>query len=217
MSDYAFQPFPKIPRLVRGCTITEKIDGTNAQIYIVRTTPLTGPPTEIPLARKILEDDSTLSMYAGSRSRYIQPGKSTDNYGFAQWVVDHVEEFWKLGEGRHYGEWWGGKIGRGYGIVEKRFSLFNTRRWQPGRAPLPEGITCVPVLYEGEFTAEAIDGAMRILREQGSQAQPGFNRPEGIVVFHHASSTMFKRTLENDSEPKGLASPTAEADDSKSS
>lgn len=29
-----FEAFPKIPRLSRYCVITEKIDGTNAQIYI---------------------------------------------------------------------------------------------------------------------------------------------------------------------------------------
>ena len=29
-----FEAFDKIPRLKRGCVITEKIDGTNAQIYI---------------------------------------------------------------------------------------------------------------------------------------------------------------------------------------
>jgi hypothetical protein len=29
-----FQPFAKIARLSRECVITEKIDGTNAQVYI---------------------------------------------------------------------------------------------------------------------------------------------------------------------------------------
>jgi hypothetical protein len=27
-----YEPFPKIPRLSRDCTITEKIDGTAAQV-----------------------------------------------------------------------------------------------------------------------------------------------------------------------------------------
>lgn len=30
-----FQPFNKIPRLSRGCIITEKIDGTNASVIII--------------------------------------------------------------------------------------------------------------------------------------------------------------------------------------
>lgn len=29
-----FKPFPKMARLKRQCLITEKIDGTNAQIFI---------------------------------------------------------------------------------------------------------------------------------------------------------------------------------------
>ena len=29
-----FEEFPKVPRLSRGCVITEKIDGTNAQVMV---------------------------------------------------------------------------------------------------------------------------------------------------------------------------------------
>jgi len=32
MSELTFEPFQKISRLKRNCTITEKIDGTNSQI-----------------------------------------------------------------------------------------------------------------------------------------------------------------------------------------
>ena len=32
MSELLFEEFPKIHRLKRGCVITEKIDGTNAQV-----------------------------------------------------------------------------------------------------------------------------------------------------------------------------------------
>ena len=32
MSELTFEPWPKIPRLKRDIIITEKIDGTNAQI-----------------------------------------------------------------------------------------------------------------------------------------------------------------------------------------
>ena len=31
--------------------------------------------------------------------------------------------------GRHFGEWWGSGIQRGYGLDEKTFSLFNAYRW----------------------------------------------------------------------------------------
>ncbi|HLE80817.1 MAG TPA: RNA ligase family protein, partial [Dehalococcoidia bacterium] len=99
-----FQEFGKIYRLSRDCIITEKIDGTNAQVVV-------------------LEDGRVL---AGSRNRWITP--EADNFGFARWVKEHEEELRSLGPGRHYGEWWGSGIQRGYGLKEKRFSLFNVSR-----------------------------------------------------------------------------------------
>ena len=30
-------------------------------------------------------------------------------------------------------------------------------------------------------------------------------KPEGIVIFHEAARTLFKKTLEKDSEPKSLS------------
>lgn len=43
------------------------------------------------------------------------------------------------------------------------------------------------------------------LRATGSLAAPGFKNPEGIVIFHTASGTLSKVTLEKDDEPKGKA------------
>ena len=42
-----------------------------------------------------------------------------------------------------------------------------------------------------------------MLRRIGSQAAPGFMKPEGIVVFHEASGTAFKMTLTGDEKHKG--------------
>ncbi len=39
----------------------------------------------------------------------------------------------------------------------------------------------------------------------GSKAAPGFDNPEGVVVFHTANSSLFKVTLEGDEKPKGAA------------
>lgn len=36
----------------------------------------------------------------------------------------------------------------------------------------------------------------------GSRAVPGFMNPEGIVVFHEASQTCFKKTIDGDDNPK---------------
>ena len=97
-----FMAFPSIKRLTRGCIITEKIDGTNAQVCI--------------------DVDGTVR--AGSRNRWLTPGD--DNFGFASWVKLHEDDLRQLGTGRHFGEWWGSGIQRRYGLAEKRFSLFRT-------------------------------------------------------------------------------------------
>lgn len=171
-----FREFPKIPRLSREIIITEKIDGTNAQIFI-------------------MEDGQVI---AGSRSRYITP--QDDNFGFAAWVEAHREELLQLGPGRHFGEWWGSGIQRNYGLKEKRFSLFNVHRWGESR---PACCHVVPVLFRGIFRVCYVEAALNDLRENGSMAAPGFMKPEGVVIFHVAGNLMFKKTIEKDEEPKG--------------
>lgn len=178
LPDYSdFQSFRKIPRISRDIVITEKIDGTNAQVMI----------TESGLIR------------AGSRTRWITPGKKTDNFGFAGWVEANKEELLKLGPGRHFGEWWGVGIQRGYGLTERRFSLFHTH----GIAALPDCVSVVPVLYTGPFDTAKIDEVVMDLVKHGSYACP-FMNPEGIVVYHEASGQLFKKTIQGDEKPKSL-------------
>jgi hypothetical protein len=187
MADETFEPFAKIPRLRRGCVITEKIDGTNAQVCFT--------------------DDG--KMLVGSRNRWITP--DNDNYGFAKWAYENEQELRKLGPGRHFGEWWGSGIQRRYNVPDKRFSLFNVGRWQDalaaGSDAFPTCCSLVPVLYQGDFTDTAVADAMERLRAQGSVASPGFMQPEGVVVFHVASRTLYKVTLGDDGhkEAKGAA------------
>lgn len=179
MSEPIFEPFPKIPRLSRDCVITEKIDGTNAQVYI---------------------SYDGLTLKVGSRNRWLSLDQ--DNYGFCRWAVEHQDELMKLGPGRHYGEWWGPGIQRGYGIPEKRFSLFNVGRWNEHN--VPSCCHVVPVLHQGAFSESAIDDCIARLRNAGSFAAPGFEQPEGIVIYHQASGQLFKKLLVGDSLPKGL-------------
>ncbi len=178
MTETEFTPFNKIPRLRRGIVITEKIDGTNAQIRITNQG----------------------EMLVGSRNRWITP--DDDNFGFATWVKEHEEELKLLGPGCHFGEWWGPGIQRGYGLAERKFSLFNISRWKEPNV-LPACCSLVPVLAMGNFGGHEIDAALEDLRVNGSKASPGFMRPEGIVVFHAAAGSLFKVTLEKDEEPKG--------------
>lgn len=177
-----FQPWPKIARLNRDITVTEKIDGTNAAIII---------------------GDGTIG--AQSRNRLITP--DDDNFGFARWVVGNAGALTDaLGPGRHFGEWWGSGVQRGYGLTkgEKRFSLFNTARY--GGAELPvDGLGVVPVLYEGPYADFDVTWALERLSEVGSLASPGFMNPEGIVIYHQAARQMFKVTIEGDEAPKSSA------------
>lgn len=171
--------FPKIARLNREIIITEKIDGTNAQIVIT--------------------DDG--QFLVGSRTRWITP--DDDNYGFAKWAYENKEELMKLGVGSHFGEWWGQGIQRKYGLNEKRFSLFNTARWSDNEVR-PKCCNVVPVLYKGTFSTNVIEMIINNLKINGSIAEPGFMKPEGVVVFHTASRMNFKVTVENDGQPKSL-------------
>lgn len=182
-----FTPFPKLARLSKNMVVTEKIDGTNAQIEILSV--------DSPLARAecSVAYNETHVMFAASRSRYLKV--SDDNFGFARWVQDHADDLFALGEGRHYGEWWGAGIQRRYGLTEKRFSLFNVNRWKDER---PTCCHVVPTLFVGRFSTEHVDTCLNALTLQGSQAAPGFMQPEGVVVFHTGSSTMFKKTLDGD-------------------
>lgn len=173
MSEPEFKPFDSIPRLKRGCVISEKIDGSNALVFI--------------------GDDGTIR--AGSRNRWITP--EDDNFGFARWVHENAAELAKLGPGYHYGEWWGAGIQRRYGLTEKRFSLFNAGRWgDPATRPACCGV--VPVLYEGPFSTQQVDMALDQLRAGGSVAAPGFMQPEGIVVYLTANRALYKVTLDGD-------------------
>jgi hypothetical protein len=206
-----FEEFPKISRLARAVVVTEKIDGTNAQIHIYSSAEYS-PQQAVGEERcpPIIAVKDGLIMSAASRSRYLTPGgngiKADDNFGFAGWVKANADDLWSLGPGRHFGEWWGSGIQRGYGLPagEKRFSLFNVSKWADGMVR-PSCCAVVPTLGQFEFDTHRIDEVLRALAEGGSRAAPGFMKPEGIIVFHAASGSLFKKTIERDSEPKSKA------------
>jgi hypothetical protein len=193
-----FAEFPKIARLSRETIITEKIDGTNGQIYIT--------------------DEG--HMFVGSRNRWITP--HDDNFGFAAWANERRDELLRLGPGRHFGEWWGRGIQRNYGLSERRWSLFNVTRWcLHGQTPqtigtadpratktqdvLPACCHLVPILWRGIFETHQVEETLADLRARGSQAAPGFMNPEGIMCFHVAGNVFFKKTLEKDESPKKIS------------
>jgi len=166
-----FKSFNSIKRLETIVTITEKVHGSNAQVLI---------------------EDGEIK--AGSRNRFLDVEE--DNFGFAQWVDDNKEELIeKLGEGRHFGEWYGSGINSGYGLTkgEKRLALFDQRLVEQ---ELPEGVVVVPVLYQGLFRDGIVTEIMDKLKEGGSVISPGFMRPEGVVVRFDANGAMFKKVFE---------------------
>lgn len=175
-----FEAFPKIGRLRKPAILTEKLDGTNAAIVVT--------------------DQG--DVYCQSRTQIITPEK--DNAGFANWVYKNREELARqLGPGIHFGEWWGAGIGRGYGLKEKRFSLFNTHVWHTEsedcrcvEAPLCYVVPTLAVIEV--FSTEEVEAVMAKLKETGSVAAKGYPNPEGIVVFHTSNQTMFKITYEHD-------------------
>jgi len=171
-----FAGFPKIYRYSREVVVTEKIDGANAQICI-------GPSGEF---------------LTGNRTRWITP--EDDNFGFARWALDHKEELLTLGPGRYFGEWWGSKIQRTYGLKERRFSLFNVTRFAVER---PACCGIVPVLWKGNFDDLNIKEVLIALATNGSSAAPGFMNPEGIVIYHLAGNLSFKKTFKDDNKGKG--------------
>lgn len=205
MSD--FVKWDKIHRLNRDWEITEKIDGTNG---VLHWTDALGAETH---SGTLLAKVDDLYLFAGSRNRWLSPVE--DNYGFAKWAAEHAQDLVVLGPGRHFGEWYGKGVNRGYGLEERRFALFNTKLVaELGDENLPPDVDVVPVLatMHGSYLNLAIDSALDELRLKGSVAVPGFMNPEGVVVKHsQAGNGRFKVLLVGDDIPKGVADVAGDA------
>ncbi|HLL34203.1 MAG TPA: RNA ligase family protein [Streptomyces sp.] len=200
--------------------MTEKLDGTNSAIHLTPVADweadlITSVPGDSSL--HVVEVDGVKwAVTAQSRRRIITPGKTTDNYGFAGWVYDNAADLVRiLGEGLHFGEWWGRGIQRGYGLDGRVFSLFNTARWfETGEdgydsmstraelSALAGQIGAVPVIYQGTFSEARIHHALMSLKLHGSHAAPGFMNPEGVCVYHSQSRNVYKVTLDNNDAGK---------------
>ncbi len=193
-----FIGWPKTSRLFSPIVVSEKIDGTNGQVYIV---PVDDPHTPFHprCTARVgvgLNPEHQYDVYAGSRNRWVKPGD--DNLGFAAWVYDNVELLiTTLGEGRHYGEWFGQGIQRGFGGQGKYFALFNAVRWKD----IPNcvshyhevpGLRAAPILYSGEYDPDVLWAVKDELSRYGSVVAPGFYNPEGLIVHFVHNRTNFK-------------------------
>jgi hypothetical protein len=159
-----FIKWPKIPRFEHEIFhFSEKLDGTNACIVV-----------------------SNGEIAAQSRTRFVTP--EDDNYGFAQWVFANKDQLINdLGEGHHFGEWWGQGIQRNYDLKEKRFSLFN---------PNKKSSLCsnVPIFYSCSFhyVFDMIEEFKIKLKTGGSIAAPNYMKPEGFVIYGEQSHSYWK-------------------------
>jgi len=197
-----FERFASLTRFSHGWTVTEKIDGTNACVVVAKQ------DHEAELPANLIASVDGFDVFAQSRNNMIVPGK--DNMAFAHFVHENADLLVSiLGEGRHYGEWAGAGIQRRYGMDKKVFALFNAARWGDLRNHKDGGLlggklTSVPVLAEGYMGEPGAEFAriMEALKENGSAFAPGFMDPEGIVMRHGPSGTLFKKTFDYDEQGK---------------
>lgn len=210
-----FVPFPKISRLFRPIVVTEKIDGTNASVHVLedgrvlaasRTRWVTPDRDNHGFARWVLEHEEELRTGLG--------------------IGAHFGEWWGAGIGRRYGlkekrfslfntSRWSDDVVRPacchvvpvlHDTVAIQASLDSgeiaAAAARPAIQGLPEVDPWDPRMLVHNMAGIGLEGALRWLRTQGSVAAPGFMKPEGVVIFHSASGSLFKVTLEGDEAPK---------------
>jgi hypothetical protein len=212
-----FEAWPKTPRLNKAgsMTITEKIDGTNACVVVMPVSYEEADVSDHDVVAFGTDEHGETQHYevgAQSRNRLITP--DSDNAGFAKWVHTHANQLVQLlGPGRHFGEWWGQGIQRRYDMDRKVFSLFNTNRWESVAdqfRSLDIGLDVVPVLYKGSFDSTEIKDTLDNLAFNGSEAtlpyDVKFDKPEGVIIYHHELRGKLKAFVENDDVPKGAQS-----------
>ncbi len=155
--------FPKIPRVEKvEVIITEKLDGTNALIYI----------------------DDNGDMKFGSRNRWLT--EDSDNHGFYTFCMKNKDMLARLGRGYHYGEFIGSGIARQYGFTngERKLYMFDARLVD---RELGDNIKVVPILKQatlhdmtGLFDLRDYINPSTTVRESTINKD---TRMEGVMIF----------------------------------
>lgn len=161
IDEFEFRKWSKTKRLTdTEMVITQKMDGTNAQI--------------------LFSKDSTkqdIRCMVGSRNKWLV---DVDNFGFKAFVTEHYKALFNfLGPGRHYGEWCGPGIQTGEGLEERKLFLFGNYSEIPDSCE--HLLATVPELYRGAVSLEAVRHILEQLILDGSYVN-GFDKPEGIIV-----------------------------------
>ena len=167
-----FKAWPKIARgKGQHVTISEKLDGTNACVIIID-----GELTGVQSRKRLLTLDN-------------------DNYGFCKWAYENKEKLEELGDGYHYGEWYGEGIQKNHHKKDgKYFALFNTFRWTETPLPIELNLEIVPILYVGPVDDINIENAMLSLELQAKELD---YTPEGVVAYYHNTKTYEKYTFKS--------------------
>ncbi len=199
------------PELFSEATLCERIDGHTVGIHIepLKTDPASG---EVGVrAGDVMFMGATqhaqfYRVWVQNRNRIITPDQR-DVAGVAAWAQAHAAQLAEtLGPGIHFGEWWGYKICRGYGLGpgDRRFSLFNTMRWSFIDGTQVPSLYISPVLWEGDLGQGwgTIVEEMDKLLAGGSVAAPGYRHPEGVILYHHGADTMMQHTFPNNSRKR---------------
>ncbi len=190
-----FHKYFKIPRIENETfTISEKIDGSNGLIYVHHA--------RFDDVKKGVDRSYIL---AGSRSKWLidDGSKTWDNHGFGSWVEENEEDLYSLDEGYHYGEWYGKGINRGYGLLDKRFMLFNYGRYAEKLRladsgllfNMPTKVQVETVFHHNvkfEQLFQIIAEVRYHLTHDGSKHVQGYIKPEGLIVRSELSGKLWK-------------------------
>lgn len=177
-----FKSYGKTPRVEGPWCCTEKIDGTNAAIVI----------------------GEAGSVRAGSKNRWLTPGKTTDNFGFAAWVEENQEYLATLlGPGHHYGEWFGRGIQRGYGLTTREFALFDYDRYKKLVRPFEQGGQ--DILWTVPVVAETVEDVRFACTPLSITNIPSYINPEfsceGFVFRHkHNNKLVLKQIFKGEKQ-----------------
>jgi hypothetical protein len=228
-----FHEWPKIGRLNRDVVITEKIDGTNAAIGIIsemdgyrvyaqsRTRIITPDNDNYAFAAWVQKNAAVLIEALGVGLHFGEwwGVGIARNYGLSERRFSLFNTAkWGAGEGAVALE-----KARAQGVAIYSVPVLYTGPWTGvfGYIDATQPAKETPGQNLPWLTAEQMGGwegvqdqpnprprfapsfILEYLARVGSQAAPGFAKPEGVVVFHRASNTCFKATVEHDDEWKG--------------
>ncbi|THV39662.1 RNA ligase family protein [Glycomyces buryatensis] len=199
--------WPKTPRLTTPFVITEKLDGTNACVAISRLGDRDGVSAadlDFPEHYGVtvaFTHGACFAVRAASRTRWIAPG-DRDNFGFAGWVRENAEALTVLGVGRHYGEWFGRGIQRGYGMSNRCFALFDEKWRNALPYGLPPNVGVVPrvATAAGHELTKRVAWALDHLDKDGSYVGAPGAVAEGVVVTSMNSNPIRFKALADEHE-----------------